>query len=274
VSVPLVTFLSDYGRLDEFAGVCHGVIVRRCPQARVIDITHEIPAGDVRSGALVLANALPYMPAAVHLAVIDPRVGAQGALARRAIAIRTSDEGHLLVGPDNGLLMLAAERFGGAAEAVEISRSRERLQPLSSTFHGRDLFAPVAAALAAGEPLERVGEPLDARQLLRLELPRARVLDGLLATHVLRSDHYGNLILDASPAQLVQAGVRGGDALSVEVAGRMFAARCASTFADVGEGELVLYEDATRMASLAVNGGSAAELLAVGADAELLVRGT
>src|SRR6478752_7327665 len=137
---PLITFLSDYGHLDEFVGVCHGVIARRCPAARVIDITHAIPAYDVRAGAIALADALPYMPPGVHLSVVDPQVGASDQGARRALALRTRAEDRLLVGPDNGLLALAAARFGGVAQAVEINASPERLQPVSHTFHGRDLF--------------------------------------------------------------------------------------------------------------------------------------
>jgi S-adenosylmethionine hydrolase len=276
MSAPVITFLSDYGHRDEFVGVCHGVIARRSPEARVIDITHAIPRHDVRTGALVLADALPYMPAGVHLAVVDPEVGASGRHERRAVAVRAAGQERLLVGPDNGLLMVAAERLGGAVEAVEVTRSRERLEPLSATFHGRDIFAPVAAALAAGEALPAVGEPLAVHELERLALPVARVADGVLAAHVLRVDQFGNLTLDASAAQVAQAGVRLGASIRVEVGGRAFAARYARTFADVPADQLVLYVDATRMAALAVNRGSAAEHLAVQPDPdggpELLVR--
>ena len=276
VSASLITFLSDYGYHDEFVGVCHGVIARRCPQARVIDISHAIPRHDVRAGALVLADALPYVPAGVHLAVVDPEVGSSGRHTRRAVAARTLEQKRLLVGPDNGLLMLAAERLGGVVEAVEITRSRERLEPLSATFHGRDIFAPVAAALAAGEPLLAVGERLAVSELQRLTLPVARVLHGVLSAHVLRADQFGTLILDASAADIARAGLRLGAALRVEVSGRAFPARYVSTFADVPPDQLLLYVDATRMAALAVNRGSAAEHLAVHLDregeTELLVR--
>jgi S-adenosyl-L-methionine hydrolase (adenosine-forming) len=272
VGAPLVTFLSDYGAAGGFVGICHGVIARRCPAARVIDITHEIPPHDIRAGALVLAGALPYMPCGVHLAVVDPGVGTEGPRGRRAVALRTAEQGHLLVGPDNGLLMLAAERFGGVSEAVEISRSSERLEPVSNTFHGRDIFAPVAAALAAGKPLSAVGEPYAPHELQRVELPTARLSDGMLSTHVLLADRFGNLTLDVSPAQLAQAGLRVGDALSVDIDGRAFTARYASTFADVAAGELLLYEEATGMLALAVNLGSATELLGAARDARLLVR--
>ena len=276
MSVPLITFLSDYGNRDEFVGICHGVIARRCPQARVIDITHAIPRHDVRAGALALADALFYMPVGVHLAVVDPEVGAGGRHERRAVALRAVEAEHLLVGPDNGLLMVAAERLGGAVEAVEITRSRERLEPLSATFHGRDIFAPVAAALAAGELLPAVGEPLAVDELERIALPVARVADGALRAHVLRVDQFGNLTLDASAAQIAEAGVRLGASITVEVGGRAFAARYVRTFADVAPAQLLLYIDATRTAALAVNRGSAAEHLAVQPDPdcelELLVR--
>jgi S-adenosylmethionine hydrolase len=269
VDSPLITFLSDYGHSDEFVGVCHGVIARRSPQARVIDITHTIARHDVREGALVLRDALVHMPVGVHLAVVDPAVGHH---ARRAVALRTAEEDRLLVGPDNGLLMLAAERLGGIVEAVDIGRSPERREPVSATFHGRDIFAPVAAALAAGAQLSAVGEPLPAQELRRLALPSAHVRDGALTAHVLRSDHFGNLMLNASHPQILDAGVRLGGVVSVEVGGRVFAGRYATTFADVAPGELLLYEDALRMAALAVNRGSAAEHLGVGRDEELLVR--
>jgi S-adenosylmethionine hydrolase len=215
------------------------------------------------------------MPAGVHLAVVDPDVGAEGRDARRAVALLTAAEGRLLVGPDNGLLTLAAERFGGLVEAVEISNSHECLQPASRTFHGRDLFAPVAAALADGEALAELGDrmPTDGPDgPCRLELPTASVLDGAIVAHVLRVDHFGNLTLDASPAQLAELGARPGASLSVEVGGRAFVGRRALTFSEVPAGELLLYEDSTHRAALAVNRSSAAELLGLGSGQGLLLR--
>src|SRR3954453_21383045 len=169
--MPVLTFLSDYGLLDEFVGVCHGVVARIAPEVRVIDVTHGIARHDVRSGALVLRGALPYMPAGGHPAGGDPDGGGR----RRAVALRCADEDRLLVGPDNGLLMLAAERFGGVTEAVDIGRSPHPGEPGSATFHGRDVFSPVAARLAAGDPLGGAGDPIAPAELVSLELPRARV---------------------------------------------------------------------------------------------------
>jgi S-adenosylmethionine hydrolase len=270
VQTPLITFLSDYGHSDEFVGVCHGVIASRCPQARVIDITHTIRRHDVREGALVLRDALVHMPVGVHLAVVDPAVGHH---ARRAVALRTVVEDRVLVGPDNGLLMLSAERLGGAVEETGSRRCEEcPMSTTSATFHGRDIFAPVAAAIVGGAKLSDVGEPLAAEELRRLALPSVSFRDGALAAHVLRADHFGNLMLNASHPEIVQAGVRLGGLVSVEVGGRIHPGRYATTFADVAPGELLLYEDALRMAALAVNRGSAAEHLGVGRDEELLVR--
>ena len=271
-TAPVITFLSDYGLGDEFVGVCHGVIARRCPQARVIDLTHAVPPQDVRWGALVLASAAPYLPAGVHLAVVDPGVGASGAQARRAVALRIGADGHALVGPDNGLLMPAAELLGGVSAAVEISRSPERLPEMSATFHGRDLFAPVAAALAAGARLSEVGEAMDPGALRRLDFSQARVRGDALHTRVLRTDRFGNAILDARAAQLSELGAQPGDAVAVHHARGVSVARLVRAFADVAEGELLIYEDSQRLLSLAVNRGSAAELLALAPGQELEVR--
>jgi S-adenosylmethionine hydrolase len=260
----VVTFLSDYGLDDDFVGVCHGVVAQIAPQVRIIDITHGIARHDVRSGALVLRRALAYMPAGVHLAVVDPEVGAE----RRAVALRCEDPQRLLVGPDNGLLSLAAARFGGVAEAVDVGRSPLRLEPVAASFHGRDVFAPVAAHLAAGTiTLAEAGEPLDPAGLVQLVLPHARATDDGLVTHVLQADRYGNLALDAQPADLTGSGLRRGRAVTVN--GRR--ALYATTFADVPPGELVLYEDGYRVLSLAVNRGSALATLGLELGDEILL---
>src|SRR5579884_534643 len=198
-TVPVITFLSDYGVRDDFVGVCHGVIARICPAAKVIDLTHGISRHDVRAGAVTLQGALPYLPAGVHLAVVDPDVGA----ARRAVAMRLADE-RLLVGPDNGLLSLAADQAGGVIEAVDIAQSRFRLEPVSATFHGRDIFAPVAAHLAAGAALAEAGEPCDPEGLTRLRLPEPTMADGLLIAHALYVDRFGNVGLNVGHEDLAK----------------------------------------------------------------------
>jgi S-adenosylmethionine hydrolase len=267
---PVITFLSDYGLRDEFVGVCHGVMLRRCPDARVVDITHGIDRHDVRTGALTLAAALAYAPTGVHLAVVDPGVGGE----RRAVALRVADEDRLLVGPDNGLLMVAAERLGGVVEAVDVGHSPHRLEPVSATFHGRDLFAPVAAALAAGEPLGAAGEPIAVDSLTRLELPAARLEEGGVVAHVLGCDRFGNAVLDCTHDQLSQAGFQLGESVEVVAGDESWRARYARTFAEVEPGELLVYEDSQRMLALAVNRGSAVDRLALERDQEIHVRPT
>jgi S-adenosylmethionine hydrolase len=252
-----ITFLSDYGVVDEFAGVVHAVIARLCPDARVIDISHGVPRQDVAAGARMLARALPFAPPGVHLAVVDPEVGAR----RRALALRTADEDRLLVGPDNGLLLPAAERFGGVAEAVEISSSPWRLEPVSATFHGRDVFAPVAARLSAGEPLAEAGTPLTRDELTHVELTRARVVGGALVARVVSTDAFGNLSLDAEHGDLTEIPLLLGHPVTVQAEGRRSSGVYARTFADARRGGLLLYEDATGALALAVNGGNAGALL-------------
>jgi S-adenosylmethionine hydrolase len=259
----MITFLSDYGMADGFAGVCHGVIANICPGVRVIDITHGVPRQDVRAGALILRTALPYMPVGVHLAVVDPEVGAE----RRAVALRVAD-GRLMVGPDNGLLSLAAQDGGGVSEAVDIGSSPWRLQPVSATFHGRDIFAPVAARLAAGEELADAGRPCDPAELVRLDLPRATVDDGVLVAHAVYVDRFGNVQLDATHDDLHDAGLKLGHGVLVGA----HAARYLRTFADAQAGELLVYEDSSRMLAVAITQGSAAERLGVAAGDEVRIR--
>jgi S-adenosyl-L-methionine hydrolase (adenosine-forming) len=252
-----ITFLSDYGLSDEFVGVAHGVIAGICPEATVIDISHGVPRQDVQAGALMLARSLPYMPAGVHLAVVDPEVGAR----RRAVALRTGSGDRLLVGPDNGLLIPAAERFDGVAEAVEISASSWRLEPVSATFHGRDVFAPVAARLACGEPLAAAGTPLDPGELVVLERTQPRQEADALVAHVVAIDSFGNVVLDAGFGDVMERGLKLGDAVAARAEARRVRGVVARTFSDVAGGALLLYEDAGGALALAVNGGNAAALL-------------
>ncbi|MET0683705.1 MAG: SAM-dependent chlorinase/fluorinase [Solirubrobacteraceae bacterium] len=280
-----VTLLTDYGTTDEFAGVLHAVIARIAPDARVIDLGHGIRRQDVLHGAMVLARTLPYAPAGVHVAVVDPGVGGP----RRALALRTAGEDRFLVGPDNGVLVPAAARFGGVAEAVEISASPWRLEPVSATFHGRDLFAPVAARLAAGGSLADAGQPLDPAELVALEFPRPEVGETVVAT-IARVDGFGNVALHAHAEDLAAAGLRpadevrvrplpadppapgassapGASARPIECAGLV--ARYGRTFADVGLGEAVLLVDSGGLVEVALNTGDAAAALCVAAGDRL-----
>jgi S-adenosylmethionine hydrolase len=215
----------------------------------------------------VLRSALPYLPPGVHLAVVDPDVGAD----RRAIAIRTADD-RLLVGPDNGLLSLAADVAGGAVEAVDIARSPFRLEPVSATFHGRDIFAPVAARLAAGAGLTDAGEPCDPAALVALELPHARIEDGTLVARVVYVDRFGNVQLGVEHEELANTGLKLGRPVELELATRAtHEAHFALTFADVEPDKLLVYEDAQRRLAVAVSHGSAATRLGLSVDDELRI---
>ena len=249
-----VTFLSDFGLQDDFVGTCHGVIKRIAPDAEIIDITHGIPPQQVLQGALVLANTLPYMPAGVHLAVVDPGVGG----ARRALALHDA-EGRHYVGPDNGLLLPAADRFGGVATAHELANPDYALQPVSRTFHGRDLFAPAAAHLARGVPLSDLGPPIAVDALVRLDVPEPDVGALEIGATVLYVDRYGNVQLNLTRAHLDGAGLVPGTRVELEVDGARHDVVAARTFADAPAGTPILYEDSYRNVALAVSSGNAAE---------------
>lgn len=264
-----ITFLSDYGLQDDFVGTCHGVMKRIAPAAEIIDITHGIAPQQVLQGALVLANTLPYMPRGVHLAVVDPTVGT----ARRPLALR-DDQGRLYVGPDNGLLLLAAERDGVVEAAHELANPAYALEPVSRTFHGRDLFAPAAAHLARGVGIDELGPPVDPRLLVRLELPAPGIRRDVLEAAVTYVDRYGNVQLNLTRDDLERAGIVPGTPVGLTLHGApgAVAAVTARTFADVPRGGLLLYEDAYRKIAIAVNGGSASEMLPARPGAEVRIQ--
>ena len=250
-----ITFLSDYGLEDNFVGVCHGVMARIAPHARVIDLTHAIQPQDVRHGATVLAQAMPFLPRAVHLAVVDPTVGTGRAL----VAVEAG--GHVLVGPDNGLLGWAAEELGGIDRAHALQSPAHRLEPVSRTFHGRDVLAPAAAHIAAGADLAELGPAVDPTGLVRLNPLVSRVDDGQVHGNVLLVDHFGNVALNVGREELERVGVTVGDPVEVRIGGRTHRLPFAETFGSVPAGRLLLHEDSSRRLAVAVNQGRAAELL-------------
>jgi S-adenosylmethionine hydrolase len=250
-----ITFTSDYGLEDHFVGVCHGVMARLAPQARVIDVSHAVRAQDVRHGALVLAQAVPYLPAAVHLAVVDPTVGT----GRATVAVRAG--GQVLVGPDNGLLVGAAEALGGVERVHLLRNPAYRLAPVSRTFHGRDVLAPAAAHLAAGLDPAELGPEVDPDRLVRLEPVASRVDGDRVHGSVVLVDHFGNLALDLRRRDLERVGVAIGDPVEVSIGGRTHRLPFAETFASVPAGDLVLHEDSFGSLAVAVNLGRAAERL-------------
>ena len=257
-----VTFLTDFGYGDEYAGVCRLVIVGIDPRIRVIDLSHGIPPGDVRRGALALAAAARFSPPAVHLAVVDPGVGTN----RRAQVLTCGD--HHLVGPDNGLLTLAASVLGGIDAAFDVSGTAVRVGE-SDTFHGRDVFSPVAAELAAGAAPGELGEPVGFRELVDLRLPEPVVAPARVDAHALYLDQYGNVILNLHEEVLDGTFFGVGATVRLETSIEATEVPVGRTFADVSAGDPVVFTDSTGYLAIAVNRGSAAARFGLGPDNEV-----
>jgi S-adenosylmethionine hydrolase len=262
----VICFLTDFGLQDDFVGTCHGVIARIAPEARVIDVTHGIPPTAVLQGALVLSSTLPYMPVGVHLAVVDPGVGGS----RRPLALQDAD-GRLFVGPDNGLLLPAAER-SGIVEARELANPDYALESISRTFHGRDLFAPAAAHLANGVPLAELGPPVDPDALVRLDLPVPAFREDRIDATMLYVDSFGNIALNLTRDDVETAGVAPGSRIELVLSGEGYYAVMARTFADARPGDVILYEDSYGNMSVAINRGSAAAMLHATPGQPLVIR--
>jgi S-adenosylmethionine hydrolase len=262
-----VTFLTDFGLVDDFVGICHGVMKRIAPEVEIIDITHGIEAHGVLQGALVLANTLPYLPEGVHLAVVDPGVGSP----RRSLAVRSGD-GRLFVGPDNGLLVPAAEKLGGIDAAFEVTNREYALEPVSATFHGRDIFSPAAAYLARGIAVEELGPAVDVGSLTRLDVPQPEVTDRRIRACCLYVDRFGNMQLNLTRGHLQQLGIEPGRQVELELASERYYAVAARTFADARGGEIILYEDAYENIAIAISGGSAAETFSARPGVDVRIR--
>ena len=255
MSGSIITLLTDYGVGTQHVGALHAVLARECPAADRIDLAHDIPPGDIRWAAILLARLIPELPGAVHLAVVDPGVGTE----RRGVAIALEDGSHV-VGPDNGLLGLLV-RMVDAAVRLPID------DELPATFHGRDVFAPVAARLSRGEPLAAVGSAIPVNSIAAPTIPVASVRPGRIGALVVGADRFGNLALAAGAQDLIDADLSIGDPLSV--AGRP--AVLGRTFGDVASGETLVYIDSNEMLSIAIRDGNAAAVLAVESGATLLI---
>jgi S-adenosylmethionine hydrolase len=262
----IVTFLSDYGLEDEFVGVCHGVMVGIAPHLKIIDVNHNILRQDIRHGAVVLEQSIPFLPDSVHLAVVDPTVGSH----RRAVAVETG-WGEIFVGPDNGLLIPAARSSGGIKRAHEITNESFLLRPVSRTFHGRDVFAPATAHIANGVDPAELGPEITDEDLVQLEIPRAWLHDDHLHAEVLQVDRFGNLQLNVIRRQIEEIGLGDGMRIEMRLEGHRLSVMFASAFADVNAGDFVLVEDSYRYLSLAVNKGDARAKLRAHAGSSVIV---
>ncbi|MBV9484612.1 MAG: SAM-dependent chlorinase/fluorinase [Frankiaceae bacterium] len=253
-----VTFTSDYGLDDVFVGVCKGVVAQLAPHVRILDVCHLIAAQDVEQGANSLAAAIPYLPVAVHLALVDPMHGSSA----RGIAVETTDSS-MLVGPDNGLLSLAWNERGGVARACEITNPKLWRETVHKTFRGRDVFAPVAAHLANGGDFFDIGPAIPADSLTRIPVRSVVVDDDHVHAEVSLVDHFGNVSLNLARSDLEAAGISFGDTVELRCNGRTLAVPFTATYGDVPRGRLTLCEDSFRAVMLAVNAGHASQELRI-----------
>ena len=260
-----LSFLTDYGLEDGFVAACHGVSARIAPHADVIDVTHLVPPGDVRRGAAVLAQTVPYLPPAVHVAVVDPGVGT----ARRGVAVAAGDS--VFIGPDNGLLSWAVTAAGGAARAFSLTNRNLWLSQVTPTFHGRDIFMPVAAHLASDAELAAAGEEIDVGDLVTLPPPERLVRDWVAAGEVLTVDRFGNVQLTITGADAAEIGIKPGGTVLVRCGHRQLSLPYRDTFGAVATGDLVTYADSAGLISIAVNGGNAAQRLGLPPGARISI---
>ena len=260
-----ISFLTDYGTTDEFVGVVHSVIRQLSPEVRVIDITHEIPAHDVRHGGLTLARAAQYLAPGVVLAVVDPAVGTS----RKAIAVEVGGGESILVGPDNGLLAPAVAMVGGATRAVEITNPEFQLAAPGPTFAGRDVFGPAAAHLCNGIDLLELGPEIDPAALTPGMMPITRIEDGNLVAEVLWTDRFGNLQLNVDPEEISALG----DRVELRFDGRARTGVRHHTYAAIPTGEVGLVVDSYGLVSIAFDRNSAADELGIGTGDEVILAG-
>jgi len=263
---PIVTLLTDFGLRDPSAAICKAVILGICRDAEVIDLAHDVRKYAVGEAALALWAALPYVPVGTHVAVVDPGVGTS----RRALALRVARD-DALIGPDNGLLLPAAERLGGIVEARELANEAYRLPVVSSTFHGRDVFAPAAAHLACGVAFETLGPALDPATLVPSPLPTPRIADGRLVTEIVYVDTFGNAKLSALTSDLTAAiGTPAGRRFRVTLGdGPVHVVAWSPTFGQRERGEPLLYEDSYGRVCIGVNQGNAAESMRLSGGLEV-----
>jgi S-adenosylmethionine hydrolase len=273
----IVSLLTDFGARDPSAAILHGVILGIAPDARIVDISHEVHKYSIRDGALLLWCALPYLPVGIHVAVVDPGVGTE----RQPIAVQTA-RGDVLIGPDNGLLMAGAARIGGIVAVHVLESEAHRLPRVSSSFHGRDIFAPAAAHLATGVPIGDLGRSIDPATLVPSPITEPVIEMGTLQSAVVYVDTFGNVKLAGLRADLEAAigPLRSGDRLEMEFAAqgvreaRVEIVPWQGVFGEAPTGALLLYEDSYGRICLARNQGDAATTLGLADDHELTIRRT
>lgn len=255
----VITLMTDFGTADGYVGTMQGVILKIHPEARIVDISHEIAPQNVRQAAYVLHTSYPYFPdGTVHVVVVDPGVGSE----RRAVALRT--ERAFFVAPDNGVLSYVAANKS-VLEIVELTDPRYWLPEVSMTFHGRDIFSPVGAHLARGVPLSSLGQPLS--EIITFDLPEPGIeADGSIRGHVLHVDHFGNIGTD-----ILEEILGAQEKAEVRIAGRSIRG-IRPTFAAADVGELVALIGSDGYLEIAVRNGNAGAALGVAVGDEVVVR--
>lgn len=263
-SRPFVSLTTDFGAA--YSSICAGVIYSIAPEANVLVLSDEVAKYAVREGAMLLRQALPYLPVGVHVGIVDPGVGTP----RQPVAV-LARRGDVLVGPDNGLLVPAAEQLGGVVRAHRLENPAYRLPSISTTFHGRDIFAPAAAHAALGVDLADFGP---ATELLHFDMPSITVRQGELVVPVLYVDEFGSLILAAERSDLEAALGPLAYGTELEVTWKAQSARLPfeETFGKVAKGETLMWVDSSGWLGIAVNQGSAARLLGLDDTATVTVR--
>ncbi|MEM3421309.1 MAG: S-adenosyl-l-methionine hydroxide adenosyltransferase family protein [Candidatus Hadarchaeum sp.] len=260
--MPVIALLSDLGEKDYFVGAMKGAILSINPKVTIVDITHEVPRHDIFTAAFMLVNAAETFPnGTIFVVVVDPGVGTE----RRDILLRTNNDFHF-IGPDNGVFTLVARRFG-VKEIRELTNRKLMRESISATFHGRDVFAPVAAHLSLGVRTSEVGPVLP--NLKKLDLAEAEMVGGEISGEVVAIDGFGNLLTNIG-RNLIETFARLGDVLKLEISGKNLPAKFVRTFGEVGPGEVLCYVGSAGVLEIAKNLGNLAEDL--GAHAHLKIR--
>jgi S-adenosylmethionine hydrolase len=261
----IICFVSDFGTDDTWVGVCHAVILKACPHARVVDLGHHVPAFDVRKGAATAAAGVHQLPDAIHLIVVDPGVGP----GRRDICLVT-ERGALLVGPDNGVLIPASRRAGGIRQAFAIDSAKIDFRSPLATFHARDVLAPAAAALACGVQPSSLGELIDPAELVEAPFGECHLEGAYVVGEVLESDRFGSLRFNVPVEDIESLGLRA-KRLEIALGHNSLVVPFGRTYADVPEGEPVALVDSSGWLTLAVNQGDARDRYGAGSGTKVRI---
>ncbi len=260
----VITLLTDFGLQDTYVGQMKGIIAKMAPSVAVIDLTHHVPPQDILAGSLMLDAAVDAMPdGSIHVAVVDPNVGSN----RNAIAVQT--DRFMLVGPDNSIFTAVLDRYP-MKKAVRLNRSEYHLPVVSPTFHGRDIFAPVAAHLANGVPIDQLGDPME--KIIRIDLPDIEMDASTIHAGILLTDRFGNLITNVRKEVFDKwLGTAANATVQIEIEGKKLTG-IRKTFSDVEPKKLVAYFGSSNRLEIAVRNDSAAETLRVAGGETVIIR--